>query len=156
MASKFLASVSLSSRDSGTIKESPVHVPSSRNPSETSSATFRGIFSRKRGTAAAVDRSKLISGFVGRKKKLARPTNSRSDTFPPTTEKMNGPKRARAFAVLWALEAIELGLIKKLGSIEQNLLQPFLMVLMGLSCRSGGPRGRCPLVRELRHSIRVG
>ena len=44
MASKFLASVSLSSRDSGKFKVSPVHVPTSRNPSETSSTTFRGIF----------------------------------------------------------------------------------------------------------------
>ena len=42
------------------------------------------------------------------------------------------------------------------GSIEQNLPQPFLMVLIGLSDWSGGPRGQRPLVRELRHSIRLG
>ena len=42
-----------------------------------------------------------------------------------------------------------------IGSIEQNLPQPFLRVHMGLTGRSGGPR-ECPLVRELRHSIRLG
>ena len=30
------------------------------------------------------------------------------------------------------------------------------MVLIGLSDWSGGPRGQRPLVRELRHSIRLG
>ena len=33
-----------------------------------------------------------------------------------------------------------------LGYIEQNLPQPFLMVLIGLSGRSGGPRGSAPLL----------
>ena len=44
----------------------------------------------------------------------------------------------------------------KFGSIEQNLPQPFLMVDIGLTGRRGGPRGQRPLVRELRHSIRLG
>ena len=30
------------------------------------------------------------------------------------------------------------------------------MILFSLSDRSGGSRGQCPLVRELRHNIRLG
>ena len=41
------------------------------------------------------------------------------------------------------------------GTIEQNLPQPFLIVLFGLSGRSRGPRGQHPLVRELSHNIRL-
>ena len=44
----------------------------------------------------------------------------------------------------------------KLGSTEQNLPQPFLMVLIGLSCLSGGTRGQRPLVKKLRYNIRLG
>ena len=43
----------------------------------------------------------------------------------------------------------------KFGTIEQNLPQPFLMVLFGLTGRSRGSMGQCPLVRELRHYIRI-
>ena len=42
-----------------------------------------------------------------------------------------------------------------LGTMEQNLPQPFLMVLLSLSGRSRGSRGR-HLVWQLRHSIRLG
>ena len=44
--------------------------------------------------------------------------------------------------------------INNFGTIQQNLLQPFLMVLFGLTDRSWGPRGQGPLVRvPLRHNI---
>ena len=42
------------------------------------------------------------------------------------------------------------------GTFEQNLLLPILKVLFGHSGRSEGPRGRCRLVRVLRHNIRLG
>ena len=44
----------------------------------------------------------------------------------------------------------------KIGTIEQNLPQPLMVELFGLSGRSKGPRGQRPLVRELRHNIRLG
>ena len=37
--------------------------------------------------------------------------------------------------------------------IEQNLPQPFLMVLFSPSGRYGGTKGQCPLVGELRYNI---
>ena len=46
--------------------------------------------------------------------------------------------------------------ISNFGRIEQNLPHPFLMVLIGLSGRSVGPRGHSPLVRELSLNIRLG
>ena len=42
------------------------------------------------------------------------------------------------------------------GSVEQNLPQPFLMLHIVLTGRSGGPRGQRHLVRYLGHSIRLG
>ena len=50
----------------------------------------------------------------------------------------------------------QLGPDPTIGTIEQNLPQPFLNVCFGLSGRSGGLRGQCPLVRELRHNRRLG
>ena len=43
-----------------------------------------------------------------------------------------------------------------IGTIEQNLPQPFLIILFGLSGRIGDPRGQRPLVREFRHNIMLG
>ena len=42
------------------------------------------------------------------------------------------------------------------GTIKQNLPQPFPMLLFSLCGRSGCSRRLCPLVRELRHNIRLG
>ena len=42
------------------------------------------------------------------------------------------------------------------GTFEQNLPLPILKVLFGHSGRSGRPRGRCRLVRVLRHNRRLG
>ena len=41
----------------------------------------------------------------------------------------------------------------QLGTIEQNLPQPYMKGLFG---RSRGPRGQRTLVRELRHNIGLG
>ena len=45
---------------------------------------------------------------------------------------------------------------KIFGTIEQNLPQPFTKALFGLSGRIGGLRVQRPIVRELKHNIRLG
>ena len=42
------------------------------------------------------------------------------------------------------------------GIIEKNLPQPFLMVLFRPLRQEWGSKGPAPLVRELRHNIRLG
>ena len=42
------------------------------------------------------------------------------------------------------------------GTIEQSLPQTYLKALFGHSGRNGSPKGQRPLVRELRHNVRLG